>query len=73
VQMPGQKEPAIIGINVGKAALGRHPLSSGSIGPKISRSHEWRSHECERCTHECVRHGCSIGRSLDIRPGRGAA
>jgi hypothetical protein len=50
VQMPSKEEPLIIGIDVGKAALG-HTLVSGAIVVKFSRSHE-----CERGTQECVRH-----------------
>jgi hypothetical protein len=54
VQMPGKEQPTVIGIDVGKAALGWHELISGANGYKISRSHE-----CERGTHECVRHSYS--------------
>jgi hypothetical protein len=54
VQMPGEEKPAVIGIDVGKAALGRHAQVSGVQTAKLSRSHE-----CERCTHECVRHSHS--------------
>ncbi len=59
VQMPGEEEPAIVRINVGKAALGRHSRNSAGIEDKISRSHE-----CERGTHECVRHRTSVEHSL---------
>ena len=59
VQMPGEEEPAIVGIDVGKAALGRHSRNSAGIEDKISRSHE-----CERGTHECVRHRTSVEHSL---------
>jgi hypothetical protein len=51
MQMPGEEQPMVIGIDVGKAALGRHAMGSGGIRIKISRSHE-----CERGTQECVRH-----------------
>jgi hypothetical protein len=53
MQVPGQEQPAVIRIDVGQAALGRHWLSSGLVKVKL-----WRSHECERGTQECVRHGC---------------
>ncbi len=67
VQMPGKEEPTIVGINVRKAALGRHALSSGVIALIISRSHE-----CERGTQECVRHGSNVGRGLGLWLGQGA-
>ena len=51
VQCPGYEQPGV-GIDVGEAATGVHPLSSAMTQPKISRSHE-----CERGTQECVRHG----------------
>jgi len=41
----------VVGIDVRKAALGRHELVSVATALKLSRSHE-----CERCTQECVRH-----------------
>ena len=51
VQMPSEEQPAVVRIEMGKAALRSHALISGAIGYKISRSHE-----CERGTQECVRH-----------------
>jgi hypothetical protein len=51
MQMPGEEQPTVGGIQVGEAALGAHVRSSASLRKKISRSHE-----CERGTHECVRH-----------------
>jgi hypothetical protein len=51
VQMPSYEQPAILRIDVRKAASRRHALNSVVIEPKLSRSHE-----CERGTHECVRH-----------------
>ena len=50
-QMPGEEQPAIIRIDVGKAASGSHALSSGWGARQFSCSHE-----CEHGTHECVRH-----------------
>ena len=51
VQVPREEQPAVVWIEMGKAALRSHALISGAIGYKISRSHE-----CERGTQECVRH-----------------
>ncbi len=51
VQIPGQEEPTVVGVQVGEAALGGHALNSGALPKKLSRSHE-----CERCTQECVRY-----------------
>ena len=53
VQRPGYEQPAAFGIAVGQSAAGVHQPSSVRSFPKISRSHE-----CERGTHECVRHVC---------------
>ena len=61
MQMPRKEEPAIVGINVGKTALGWHALCSGMILQEFSRSHE-----CERGTQECVRHETEC-----VRHGRG--
>jgi hypothetical protein len=52
VQMSGEEQPAVVGIDVGKPALGSHVHNSGVIELELSRSHE-----CERGTQECVRHG----------------
>jgi hypothetical protein len=51
MQMPSEEQPAVTGIDMRKAALGRHALISGGMADKFSRSHE-----CERGTQECVRH-----------------
>jgi hypothetical protein len=51
VQMPGEEQPRVVWIDVEQAALGFHRRCSGSVVLKISRSHD-----CERGTHECVRH-----------------
>ncbi len=37
VQMPCEEQPAVVGIEVGKTALGRHASNSGVSGYKISR------------------------------------
>jgi hypothetical protein len=77
MQMPRKEEPAIVGINVGKTALGWHALYSGTIVHEFSRSHE-----CERGTQECVRHEtecvrheteCVRHETECVRHGRGAA
>ena len=57
VEVPREKKPPIIGIDMGKTALRRHAQVSGVQTAKLSRSHE-----CERCTHECVRHTYSSNR-----------
>ena len=51
IKMPSKEQPAVVGIYVRKPALGPHALISGRMVVRISRSHE-----CERGTHECVRH-----------------
>jgi hypothetical protein len=51
VQVPGEEQPGVVGIDVRKTALGRHELVSVATALKLSRSHE-----CERGTQECVRH-----------------
>ena len=60
VQMPGEEQPAVVGIDVREAALGRHALRSGIIVVKFSCSHECEhgTQECVRHKTECVRHGC---------------
>jgi len=63
IQVPGEEQPRIVGIDVRKAALGRHALNSGTSGYKISRSHE-----CERGTQECVRH--NLGQNLGHKLGQ---
>ena len=50
MQVPGYEKPSVFRIDVRESAL-IHCLGSASRRRKISRSHE-----CERCTHECVRH-----------------
>jgi hypothetical protein len=78
MKVPGQEQPCVSGIVMRQTALGGHALISGAIVPKISRSHE-----CERGTHECVRHSkwVSYGERLGQhhfqstrtrQPGRGA-
>jgi len=51
VELPGGEQPRVVWIDVVEAALGFHRRCSGSAVLKISRSQE-----CERGTHECVRH-----------------
>jgi hypothetical protein len=52
VQMPGEEEPAVIGIYVGQSALGSHGMGSGGNRNKISRSHECGAEAGERGTQE---------------------
>ncbi len=51
VQRPCYGQPTVFGIAVGQAASGVHGKTSVFSFQKVSRSHE-----CERGTHECVRH-----------------
>jgi len=64
VQVPGYEEPSVIRIDVRESAALDHCLGSANWGREISRSHE-----CERCTHECVRHG-HTGRQAGRQTGR---
>ena len=58
MQVPGYEEPSVFRIDVRESTALVHCLGSANLGREISRSHE-----CERCTHECVRHG-STGRRV---------
>jgi len=53
VKRPRYEQPLAFGIAVRQPPPGVHIASSVQPSPKISRSHE-----CERGTHECVRHEC---------------
>jgi uncharacterized protein YwlG (UPF0340 family) len=77
VEMPGDEQPTVVGIDVWKSPVGVHLKTSAIPLIEISRfvahalmravfallrTRVWmklalRSHECERGTHECVRHG----------------